>query len=76
MNQQSSPSLSFKDTSLSARTRAAPRPIVPPDTAARDRKGHFTQPFRLVAMRYALARDETRKQAATDMGLSSKSISD
>jgi len=77
MNQQSSPSSSFKDSALSARTRAVLEPIVPPDAAtARDAKGHFTQAFRLAAVRYALTCGKTRKQAAADMGVSSKSISD
>jgi len=68
-------SSSLKDSAHSARTRADA--IVPPDAAAsRDAKGHFTQAFRVAAVRYALTCGKTRKQAAADMGISSKSIAD
>lgn len=77
MKDPSSPSSSFKDSAIAARTRAVAEVVTPPDAAvSRDAKGHFTQAFRLAALRYALACGKTRQQAALDMGISSKSLSD
>jgi transposase len=60
-----------------AETNGTPNAIVPPDAStSRDAKGHLTQAFRAAAVRYALTCGKTPKQAAADMGISSKSISD
>jgi transposase-like protein len=49
---------------------------VRPDAAAeRDPQGHFTQAFRLAAVRYALGCGQSQRAAARDMGLSDKTLS-
>jgi len=75
--QQQSYLSSSKDSALLARTRAAPAAIVPPDgVMARDAKGHFTQAFRVAALRYAFTCGKTSKLAAADMGISTKSLAE
>ena len=67
----SSPSASVKDSSL------PPASPAPPDArASRDPSGHFTQAFRLAAVRYAAACGKSQRAAARDMGISDKTLSD
>ena len=61
-------------SSLSSSPAAAG--LAPPDgRAARNAKGHFTQPFKLLAVRYAVACDKSQRLAAADMGLSENTLS-
>lgn len=69
MADQSSLSSPCKDSSLSS------LPLTVPDAkAARDAQGHFLQPFKLAAVRYAVACGKSQKAAALDMGLSDKTL--
>lgn len=76
MAEQSSPS--FPDSSLSSVPPAAARSVtataVPDARSARDAQGHFTRPFRLAAVRYAMTCGRSLKAAALDMGLSDKTL--
>jgi transposase-like protein len=76
MAEPSSPS--FSDSSLSSVPSAAARRLtvtgVPDAHSARDAQGHFTQPFRVAAVRYALTCGKSLKAAARDMGLSDKTL--
>ena len=74
MAEQSSPS--FSDSSLSSAAALAARSVagVPDSRAARDSQGHFTQPFRLAAVRYAMSCGKSQRAAALDMGLSDKTL--
>ena len=72
------PSPSFSDSSLSSAAALAARSVtvtaVPDAHSARDAQGHFTQPFRVAAVRYALTCGKSLKAAAKDMGLSDKTL--
>lgn len=71
MTETTSASASFKASSLSS---IPPAVAVPDARAARDAQGHFTQPFRLAAVRYALACGKSQRAAAADMGISDKTL--
>ena len=74
MAEQSPPS--FSDSSLSsAAALAAPSLVVPQAESARDAQGHFTQPFRVAAVRYAMSCGKSQRAAALDMGISDKTLS-
>ena len=96
MARASSPSSSFKDSSLSPRSsgsRGSPVPTRPvavspvtvptvpgargvPDAAsARDSQGHFTQVFKVAAVRYAVSCGKSQRAAAVDLGISDKTLS-
>ncbi len=82
MAELSSPSSSFKASSLSSSppgvTRAVGRdaaPLIPDARSARDPAGHFTQAFRLAAVRYAAACGKSQRAAARDVGISDKTLS-
>ena len=47
---------------------------VPDARSARDSQGHFTQAFRLAAVRYAMSCGKSQRAAALDMGLSDKTL--
>jgi transposase-like protein len=74
MSHAASPSPSVKDSS------PASAPIVacaaPDARAARDPSGHFTQGFRLAAVRYAAACGKSQRAAARDVGISDRTLSD
>lgn len=77
MAEQSSPSIS--DSSLSSVASEAARslagPGVPDSHSSRDSQGHFTQAFRVAAVRYALSCGKSQRAAAKDMGISDKTLS-
>jgi transposase-like protein len=76
MAQSSSLSSSLKDSSPSSDLSSGSPGGVPPDAAAaRDPKGHFTQAFKLAAVRYAAASGKSQRAAALDMGISDKTLS-
>ena len=76
MAELSSPSSSSKSSSLSSSPPAVPRSDTMPDAAAaRDPQGHFTQAFRLAAVRYAVGCGQSQRAAARAMGLSDKTLS-
>ena len=76
MAESSSLSSSLKDSSLSSAPPAVPRAVARPDAqAARDAQGHFTQTFRLAAVRYAANCGKSQRAAASDMGISDKTLS-
>ena len=76
MTEPSSPSSSPKRPSRGGSEPGVPRPATMPDAAAaRDSQGHFTQDFRLAAVRYALACGLSQRAAARAMGLSDKTLS-
>ena len=69
------PSPSFPDSSLSSVPPSAPRSVMAPQAeSARDAQGHFTQPFRLAAVGYAMSCGKSQRAAALDMGLSDKTL--
>ena len=79
----SSPSSSVKDSALPP--PPPPPPVVaaassspaPPDArASRDPSGHFTQAFRLAAVRYAAACGKSQRAAARDIGISDRTLAD
>mgnify|MGYP000249072443 CR=1 FL=1 len=79
MAEASSPS--FSDSSLcsvppvGAQSAAVAKAVAAPDgNTARDAQGHFTQPFRVAAVGYALSCGKTLKAAARDMGISDKTL--
>lgn len=73
MAEQSSPS--FSDSSLSSVPPSAPRSVAAPQAhSARDSQGHFTQAFRVAAVRYAVSCGKSQRAAALDMGLSDKTL--
>lgn len=75
MAEESSPSSSLKDSSLSSHLPSGSTRLVPPDgNAARDVKGHFAQPFRGAAVRYAVTCGKSQRLAAADMGISEKTL--
>jgi len=78
MAQAFSPSASFKDSSPdSPPPPAALAAIAAPDAnAARDAKGHFTQAFKLAAVRYAAACGKSQRAAAADIGVSDGTLAD
>jgi transposase len=47
---------------------------MPDAKAARDPQGHFTQAFKLAAVRYAVACGKSQRAAALDMGISDKTL--
>ncbi len=70
MGQTTSPSFPLKDSSISS----APPPVTPsvamPDArAARDAQGHFSQAFKLAAVRYAASSGKSQRAAAKDLGI-------
>jgi transposase len=71
MAELSSPSSSFKDSSVSS---VPPAVAVPDARSARDPQGHFLLPFRLAAVRYAAVCGKSQRAAALDMGLSDKTL--
>jgi len=76
MAESSSPSSSLKDSALSSAPPAVPRAVARPDAqSARDAQGHFTQTFRLAAVRYAARCGKSQRAAASDMGISDKTLS-
>ena len=96
MARSSSPSSSFKDSSLSpgsSGSTASPalvRPVavspiivppvagasgVPDSSSARDPQGHFTQGFKVAAVRYAVSCGKSQRAAAVDLGISDKTLS-
>ena len=48
----------------------------PDANAARDAKGHFTQAFKLAAVRYAMACGKSQRAAAVDIGISDGTLAD
>ena len=65
-----SPSSPFKGSSPDS-PPASPGVLAAPDAnAARDAKGHFTQAFKLAAVRYAAACGKSQRAAALDIGIS------
>jgi transposase-like protein len=65
-----SPSSPFKDSSPDS-PPASPGVLAAPDAnAARDAQGHFTQAFKLAAVRYAAACGKSQRAAALDIGIS------
>ena len=96
MARVSSPSSSFKDSSLSpgsSGSTASPGPVrpvavapvilspvagavaIPHASSARDPQGHFTQGFKLAAVRYAVSCGKSQRAAAMDLGISDKTLS-
>jgi transposase-like protein len=76
MAETSSPCSSLKSSSPSSSPPAVPRSYATPDAAAaRDPQGHFTQAFRLAAVRYAAECGQSQRAAARAMGLSDKTLS-
>jgi transposase len=71
MAEQPSSSSTFKDSSLAS---VPPAVAVPDARSARDAQGHFLQPFRLAAVRYAAACGKSQRAAARDMGISDKTL--
>ena len=69
MAESSSSSLTLKDSSLSSSS-----PAWPDAKAARDAQGHFTQAFKVAAVRYAAACGKSQRAAAKDMGISDKTL--
>ena len=67
MAQTPSPSSSLKDSALSS---APPAVVVPDAKAARDAQGHYPQPFRLAAVRYAATCGKSQRAASKDLGIS------
>ena len=47
---------------------------MPDARVARDPRGHFTQPFKLAAVRYAAACGKSQRAAARDMGPGDKTL--
>lgn len=71
MVEQSSPSSSSKGSAL-----CSGPPVAAPDAkSARDPQGHFTQAFKLAAVRYAAGCGKSQRAAALDMGVSDKTLS-
>lgn len=69
--------LSSSFTSKDSFPDSAPGMLVPPDAnAARDNKGHFTQVFKLAAVRYAAACGKSQRAAAADIGISDGTLAD
>ena len=58
-----------------AQVRATPFGSSPDAASARDPQGHFTQAFRLAAVRYAATCGQSQRAAARVMGLSDKTLS-
>ena len=73
MADPSSPSSPLIDSSLFS---AASSVALPDARAARDSRGHFTQPFRVAAVRYARVCGKSQRAAARDMGISDKTLSE
>jgi transposase-like protein len=48
----------------------------PDARASRDRAGHFTQAFRLAAVRYAASSGKSQRAAARDVGISDRTLSE
>jgi transposase-like protein len=71
-----SPSFTSKDSSPDS-PPASPGMLAAPDAnAARDAKGHFTQAFKLAAVRYAMACGKSQRAAAVDIGISDGTLAD
>ena len=67
MSQISSPSFPSPVSSISP---SPPAVDIPDANAARDAQGHFSQAFRLAAVRYAAACGKSQRAAAKDLGIS------
>jgi len=75
MAESASPSASFIDSAPSSLRPSGRSSGAAPDAgAARDSKGHFTQAFKLAALRYAAACGKSQRAAAIDMGISDKTL--
>jgi len=71
-----SPSFTSKDSSPDS-PPASPGTLAAPDAnTARDAKGHFTQAFKLGAVRYAAACGKSQRAAAADIGISDGTLAD
>ena len=70
MTEQPSSSSPSKDSSVHSSVLAT----VPDGKSARDPQGHFLQPFKLAAVRYAAACGKSQRAAALDMGISDKTL--
>ena len=70
MAEPSSPSSSFQDSSPDSPPPSPQRLAAPDANAARDANGHFTQAFKLAAVRYAAACGKSQRAAALDIGIS------
>src|SRR5208283_1875 len=76
MVKPSSPFSSSKGSALSSGSSGADSPATAPDaTSVRDPQGHFTQAFKLAAVRYAARCGKSQRAAAGDMGVSDKTLS-
>lgn len=78
MAESFSPSSSLLDSSpsLSCSSPTGGAPVgVPNAKHARDPQGHFTQPFKLAALRYAATSGKSQRAAAIDLGISDKTLS-
>ena len=69
-----SPSFPLKDSSLFPAPPAGHAPIagtaaVPDAGAARNSQGHFLQPFKLAAVRYAASSGKSQRAAAKNLGI-------
>jgi transposase-like protein len=78
MAEPSSPSSPFRDSSPdSPPPPPSPERLAAPDAnAARDAQGHFTQAFKLAAVRYAAACGKSQRAAALDIGISDGTLAD
>jgi transposase-like protein len=76
MAELSSPSSTLIDSSVSSVASSIALPALPDARAARDSQGHFTQAFRVAAVRYAGACGKSQRAAARDMGISDKTLSE
>ena len=69
------PSSSSKGSALSPEPPGLCLPVAAPDArSARNPKGHFTQAFKLAAVRYAAECGKSQRAAALDMGVSDKTL--
>ena len=76
MAQTSSPSFLLQDSSLSSASPAVTPSVAMPDAkTSRDPQGHFTQAFKLAAVRYAASSGKSQRAAALDLGISDKTLS-
>ena len=74
MAQATSPPFPLKDSSLSSAPSAGNAPMagaaaIPDARAARNPQGHFLQPFKLAAVRYAASSGKSQRAAAKDLGI-------
>jgi transposase len=74
MANPSSPSSSFQDSSVSPTPPGAAAVGRPDARASRDSQGHFTQAFKLAAVRYAASCGKSQRAAALELGISDKTL--